>query len=395
MEADSRIKTCTKCNIEKPLTEYYKQAGGKYGIMSICMACVSLLYKTRERHAPEVSPNYTKVCIVCGIERSGTDYYRNGLALDGLDSRCKVCEKERVYLPDPNHSDRPKVCRVCKETKTQKDFPNSPKSKDGLGAKCKICISHIGASKNNIANPDDSDKLKLCPGCNTEKPQSDFYKARRIGGGLTSRCKTCSKEYGASLNYLPDLTKKDDPKLCLTCEVMKTQADFYTNNQLKDGLQTRCKSCCIEFDKNRNHTFDESKLDNEKICANCGKTKVMSEFYKNRTQKSGLSATCKECDVKRRTRWAKRNSSKTARYAASRRARKIMATPKWADMNSIADLYLSADELTKSTNVRHSVDHIVPLNSPIVCGLHCEHNLRIITLSENCSKRNRYWPDMP
>jgi hypothetical protein len=36
-----------------------------------------------------------------------------------------------------------------------------------------------------------------------------------------------------------------------------------------------------------------------------------------------------------------------------------------------------------------------PLNHPLVCGLHCEHNLQLLTREANAAKRNRWWPDMP
>jgi hypothetical protein len=41
------------------------------------------------------------------------------------------------------------------------------------------------------------------------------------------------------------------------------------------------------------------------------------------------------------------------------------------------------------------VDHIVPLKSEMVCGLHCEANLQILGASANVAKRNHWWPDMP
>jgi len=44
--------------------------------------------------------------------------------------------------------------------------------------------------------------------------------------------------------------------------------------------------------------------------------------------------------------------------------------------------------------VQHSVDHIVPLIHPFVCGLHVENNLRIIPLADNIRKSNNHWPDM-
>ena len=93
--------------------------------------------------------------------------------------------------------------------------------------------------------------------------------------------------------------------------------------------------------------------------------------------------------------WAKRNRSKVAAKMAKYRALKHSATPLWADHEMIEEAYHLAQLRTKATGIQWHVDHIVPLQSPLVCGLHVEHNLQVIPAVMNLSKSNRFWPDMP
>lgn len=81
--------------------------------------------------------------------------------------------------------------------------------------------------------------------------------------------------------------------------------------------------------------------------------------------------------------------------AARRRATRLQATPAWADGAEILEIYAAANRLSIETGIVHHVDHIVPLISKTVCGLHCVANLQVLTAKENRAKHNKHWPDMP
>ena len=86
-----------------------------------------------------------------------------------------------------------------------------------------------------------------------------------------------------------------------------------------------------------------------------------------------------------------RSNANNRRYFAS----KLHATPGWANHETIGCYYEFAALKTKITGNRWEVDHIVPLRSKQVCGLHTDWNLQVIRKEDNISKHNRHWPDMP
>lgn len=81
--------------------------------------------------------------------------------------------------------------------------------------------------------------------------------------------------------------------------------------------------------------------------------------------------------------------------SAKRNAAKLNATPSWANDKYITLWYKLAGIEETRTGQKCHIDHIVPLQSKLVCGLHCEDNMQILFGRENVSKSNRHWPNMP
>jgi len=80
------------------------------------------------------------------------------------------------------------------------------------------------------------------------------------------------------------------------------------------------------------------------------------------------------------------NSGKHCARSMARYTRKLRAMPVWACEQTIADFY------TEARYQGMQVDHMVPLKHPLVCGLHVEDNLQLLTATENIQKSNRYTP---
>ena len=141
-------------------------------------------------------------------------------------------------------------------------------------------------------------------------------------------------------------------KTCLRCNVTQRKLNFAKAIANYDGLQRWC-NCC------------------------------RSEYYK--ANKDNIAKTVSA--------YKKKNRGSYNKYHSQRKAAKRNATPIWTDDEHVKSLYLIA-AICRSGGVDIHVDHIVPLKSKLVCGLHCETNLQLLPAHVNLSKNNRYWPDM-
>lgn len=118
------------------------------------------------------------------------------------------------------------------------------------------------------------------------------------------------------------------------------------------------------------------------------------EWYQENRGQVIAAASTRPTHVKREYQqaWKERNLIWVRADTKARRRKHRVATPPWltrAQKTEIRALYQAAITLTKTTGEQYVVDHIVPLRSPDVCGLHVPWNLRVVTQVENLKKSNK------
>lgn len=123
------------------------------------------------------------------------------------------------------------------------------------------------------------------------------------------------------------------------------------------------------------------------MCLTQGKTKSCGCLRFTRKSRLGDTRPCKRCGAIDRLKDRQCRPCSTLlgkAKAANRRARIAMATPPWADMNKIKEIYMNCP-------AGWHVDHIIPLKARgisgrVASGLHCEANLQYLPARDNQRK---------
>jgi len=153
--------------------------------------------------------------------------------------------------------------------------------------------------------------------------------------------------------YSKDETRKEIAR--------KRSKDWYHNNREKSHQAVK-----RWLDANPSHRKEHHKRVKRWDSANSNKRREYGKRYRENRE----------------------NKGKISSRIAKRRAMKLHAVAAWINYNKVEDIYNTAKMLSDVTGILHHVDHIVPLQSNVACGLHCEDNLRVITAEENLRKGN-------
>ena len=155
---------------------------------------------------------------------------------------------------------------------------------------------------------------------------------------------------------------------------------YYLNN--KNNIKEKAKSYYLNNKEKINKTNKLYRTNNkeklkEKKKVYCLKNKERIKEYNNYYLLQN-----KEYFKKYQIEYYLKNPHTQKAIAAKYRAVKLKATPKFANLKKIREIY-------KNCPKGYHVDHIVPLQGKEVCGLHVEWNLQYLTPSENSSKSNK------
>lgn len=201
---------------------------------------------------------------------------------------------------------------------------------------------------------------KRCEACKEEVPLLLFSKNRSTKDGFAKACKPCRKEHDR--RYYEKNKER---------EQAARRADYQAK---KDEYKARARKWELE---NRDRKL-EMRADYRRK-------------YPDKVKEFGKRDWLRHGDKRRAYHKAYRaaNPERGAEYVRARQTRKQQAMPKWANRDAIRAIYLECRRISLETGIKHHVDHFYPLKNPLVCGLHCEYNLRVIPAADNQSKGNQ------
>lgn len=230
--------------------------------------------------------------------------------------------------------------------------------------------------------------IKKCRKCAVEKPLDEFPKRASMPDGYRSTCKACKNERVR-------LKRLSNPEPYRARSNAWRRANPEKAKAMVAAWTKKHPERVRELHRNYQRAHPEYGRAWQK--AHPGRT---NEWVKNNPEKVRAAArryyyANPEKEKARSDRWRANSKIKVIERARWRHAQRLRATPVWASKFILEEAYELAQLRTKATGIKWHVDHIVPLKSPIVCGLHCEANIQVIPAVDNIRKSNQVWPDMP
>lgn len=202
--------------------------------------------------------------------------------------------------------------------------------------------------------------MRVCRKCGVEKSIDRYAKNTFSAGGRLWTCKDCVNAYNGARRANPEIWADTLARARKKYQVDPEYAAKRKANAKKGNARAQAN--------------DEKKARKRLLAQQPHRVEALREAQRK---------------------WKSSNKGKANANTAKRRACAKRAIPIWADLEEIEAYYKVAQSLSQETGIQYEVDHIVPLRSRYVCGLHCQSNLQVLTAAENNKKNNKFWPDAP
>lgn len=243
-DAGSGTKVCTECGMEKDLLGFpvLKISGRSYNQCKKCKQIYSRNYREKCKSTPKHTA-LKKVCPRCGLEKSGSEFYKDPSNPKGLASKCKACAKELRKDYVDKHKDEVKTAQKEYRTKNKnkllaylRDYRETKEEQVKEG-KRKYYVE-------NRARINAAGKIyKNSPATNaeylTELPVTDEPRAE--GGLITVVCRNCGVRF-------PPTNSQVRNRIAAYTKSTGSEHNFYCSEV--------CKDACVLF-----HFFPHQQVD--------------------------------------------------------------------------------------------------------------------------------------
>ncbi len=207
--------------------------------------------------------------------------------------------------------------------------------------------------------------MKACLICGVEKELSAFHKQASSADGYRARCKECRKE----------------------------ESRIYARENSAKAV-ARAKKWAADNPERYRESVNKSQRAWRENNRDLARELWRASYAKNREKRVLEARTYRDANrdkVRESVRVYQKNNRHVANaIGAKRRAIKKMACVSWADHEQIKNEYALAKWCSEVMGIPYHVDHIIPLVSNVVCGLHVHTNLRVIPAKDNQKKHNKY-----
>ena len=139
--------------------------------------------------------------------------------------------------------------------------------------------------------------------------------------------------------------------VCVTCQVENDSSEFYADKRnIFKGVVAKCKECCKKWQNDHRLPYSASDRERGLRWRNNNIERARKREKETHAKNSGIYRAA------------------VMRYATA----KLNRTPVWSEVDLIKQVYQKASEYGME------VDHVVPLQHPLVSGLHVWNNLQLL-----------------